>query len=65
MSTHDHKDVLEVGADVFGGERERPGLLEHDGDDVVSNVTLPQQLEEFGKCHSISDFTVIPYRRQF
>lgn len=53
MSTHDHKDVLEVGADVFGGERERPGLLEHDGDDVVSNVTLPQQLEGFGTYHSI------------
>lgn len=42
VSAHNHKDVLEVRADVFGGERERPGLLEHDGDDVVPNMTLPQ-----------------------
>lgn len=49
MSTHDHKDMLEVRADVFGGERERPWLLEHDGDDVVPNMTLPQQLENTKK----------------
>lgn len=42
MSSHDHKDMLEVWADVFGGERERPRLLEHNGYDVIPNMTLPQ-----------------------
>lgn len=44
MSTHNHKDVLKVRADVFGGERKRPGLLEHNRDDIVPNVPFPQQL---------------------
>ena len=38
------EDVLKVGADVLGGERQRPGLLEDDGHDVVAYVPLPQQL---------------------
>lgn len=42
MSAHDDKDVLEVGADVFGGEGECPGFLEHNGNNVVPNVPLPQ-----------------------
>ena len=37
----DDEDVLEVGADVLGGERQRPGLLEDDRHDVVSYVPLP------------------------
>lgn len=41
VSTHHHKDVLEVGADVFGGEGEGPGFLEHNGNNVVPNVPLP------------------------
>lgn len=36
----DDKHMLEMGADVFGSERKGPGLLEHDGDDVVANVPL-------------------------
>lgn len=42
----DDKHVLEMGSDVFRGERQGPGLLEHDGDDVVADVPLPQQLAE-------------------
>ena len=38
------EDMLKVGADVLGGERQRPGLLEDDGHDVVAYVPLPQQL---------------------
>jgi len=38
------EDVLEVGADVLGGEGQRPGLLEDDGHDVVPYVPLPQEL---------------------
>ena len=40
----DNKHVLEMRADVLGREGESSRLLEHDGDDVVANVPLPQQL---------------------
>lgn len=46
MDFDDDKHVLEMGSDVFRGERQGPGLLEHDGDDVVADVPLPQQLAE-------------------
>lgn len=41
MSAHNHKDMLEVGADVFRGEGEGPGFLEHNGNNVVADVPLP------------------------
>lgn len=44
MGSDDDEDVLKMRADVFGGERQRPRLLEDDGHDVVSYVPLPQQL---------------------
>lgn len=40
----DDKHVLEVRADVFGSKWKGPGFLEHDGDNVVADVALPQQL---------------------
>lgn len=46
MHTDDDEDVLEVGADVLRGERQSPRLLEDDGDDVVSDVPLPQELRD-------------------
>ena len=48
MGPHDDEDVLEVGADALRGEGQRARLLEHDGDDVVPNVALPEQLQEEG-----------------
>lgn len=42
---HHHEDVLEVRADVLGAEGLGSGLLEHDGDDVVPDVALPEQLQ--------------------
>ena len=45
VRAHHHEHVLEVGADVFGREGQRPGLLEHDGDDVVPNVA------QIGRAH--------------
>lgn len=45
MYADDDEHVLEVGEDGLGGEGERSRLLEHDGDDVVPNVSLPQQLQ--------------------
>ena len=42
MSTYDHKDVLEVRANVFGGEGESARFLEHNCDDVIPNMTLPE-----------------------
>lgn len=44
MHLHHHEDVLEVRADVLGTEGLGPGLLEHDGDDVVPDVALSEQL---------------------
>jgi len=45
----DNKHMLKMGADVLRREGERSGLLEHDGDYVVANVPLPQQLGKFRK----------------
>lgn len=41
VDSDNDEDVLKVGADVLGGERQRPGLLEDDRHDVVSYVPLP------------------------
>lgn len=57
MRPHDHKHVLEVRADVFGGEGESSGLLEHDGDDVIPDVTLPQQLQTGSNSRTVKGFT--------
>lgn len=46
MHAHDEEHVLEVGADVLGGEGQSPWLLEDDGDYVVPNVPLPQELQD-------------------
>lgn len=46
MDFDDDKHVLEMGSDVFRGKRQGPGLLEYNGDDVVADVSLPQQLAE-------------------
>lgn len=45
MHLHHHEHVLEVRADVLGTEGLGSGLLEHDGDDVVPDVALPEQLQ--------------------
>lgn len=50
---HHHEYVLEVRADVLGAEGLGSGLLEHDGDDVVPDVALPEQLR------------VMKHRREF
>lgn len=42
---HHHKDVLEVRADILGAEGFGSRLLEYDGDDVVPDVALPEQLQ--------------------
>ena len=44
LRAYDDEDVLEVRAYGAGRERFRAGLLENDRHDVVSDVTLPQQL---------------------
>lgn len=41
---HDDEDMLKVRADGLGSEGVSAGLLEHDGHNVVANVSLPQQL---------------------
>lgn len=46
MDFDDDKHVLEMGSDVFRGKRQGPGLLEYNGDDVVADMSLPQQLAE-------------------
>lgn len=46
MDFDDDEHVLEMGSDIFWGERQGPGLLEYNGDDVVADVSLPQQLAE-------------------
>lgn len=45
MHLHHHEHVLEMRADVLGAEGFGAGLLEHDGDDVVPDVALPEQLQ--------------------
>lgn len=44
VNSDDDEDVLKMGADVLGGERQRPWLLEDDRHDVIPYVPLPQQL---------------------
>lgn len=51
MDFDDDKHVLEVGSDVFRGKRQGTGLLEYNGDDVVADVSLPQQLAEGKKMN--------------
>lgn len=46
MNTDDDEDMLEMWADVFGGEGKSSRLLENDGDDIIPNVSLPQQLHK-------------------
>lgn len=41
MYTHDDEDVLEMGTDVFGGERMCSRLLKDDGDYIIPNVPFP------------------------
>lgn len=51
VHTHDNEDMLEVRADVLRSERQSSWLLKDDGDNVVSYVPLPQELETRGdKC---------------
>ena len=40
------EDMLEVGADGFGSERQGSRLLEDYGHNVIANVPLPQQLAQ-------------------
>lgn len=44
VGSDNDEHVLKVGADVLGGERQRPRLLEDDGHNVVSYVPLPEKL---------------------
>lgn len=44
MDPNNNKDMLEMGPDVLRGERQRPGLLEDYGDDVITYMSLPQEL---------------------
>lgn len=46
MHLDDDEHVLEMRADVFGSKWKGPRFLEHYGDDVVADVSLPQQLGE-------------------
>lgn len=46
MHPNDDEDVLEVRSDGPGSEGVSPGLLEHDGHDVVPDVAFPQQLAD-------------------
>lgn len=52
MHLHNDEDVLEVRADVLGGERQGARLLEDDGHDVIPNVPLPQKLCREGNTQS-------------
>lgn len=40
----DDEDVLKVGPDALGSERQCSGLLEDNGHDVISYVPFPQEL---------------------
>lgn len=59
VCSHDDEDVLEVGADVLGGERQSPRLLEDDGHDVIPYVSLPQELVT-GRQESITGWPERP-----
>lgn len=60
MDLNDDEDVLEMGADGLWGEGQSARLLEHDRHNVVTDVSLPQQLERKIRDRHI-DFT--PPRR--
>lgn len=44
VNFNDDKHVLEMGANVFGCEGQSTGLLKHDGHNVISYVSLSEQL---------------------
>lgn len=44
VNANDHKDMLEVRANVLGRERQSARLLEDDGHYVISYMPLPQEL---------------------
>lgn len=46
VNTNDHKDMLEVRANVLGCERQSARLLEDDGHYIVSYMPLPQELND-------------------
>ncbi len=46
MNLNDDEDMLEMGADGLWSEGQCAGLLKHDCHDVVTDVSLPQQLTE-------------------
>lgn len=52
VHTNDDEDVLELRTDVLRREGQGARLLEDDGDDVVANVPLPQEL---GREVTVSD----------
>lgn len=45
MRTHHQENVLEVRADSCGAEGLATRLLEHDGHNIIADMTLPQELE--------------------
>lgn len=45
VHSYDHKNMLEMRADVLGTERLGSRLLKHYCHNIVSNVTLSQQLQ--------------------
>lgn len=44
VHTNNNKDVLEMGANILRGERQRSWLLKDYGDNVVPYVSLSQEL---------------------
>lgn len=44
VNLNDDEDVLEMGADGLRSKGQSTWLLEHDRDNVVTDVPLPQQL---------------------
>lgn len=49
MRTHHQENVLEVRADCRRAEGLATGLLEHDGHNIVADMTLPQELGVKGR----------------
>ena len=49
MRTHHQENVLEVRADCCRAEGLATGLLEHDGHNIVADMTLPQELGVKGR----------------
>lgn len=54
MNLNDDEDVLEMGADGLWSEGQSARLLENDRHNVVSDVSLPQQLT---RQNTQTDFT--------